>query len=112
QKDGRVLLALRRFFQQARPRLGLTAVVLVGRFPEAQILRRWPWAPAFERTIDGGPKVPRRRGGAGRRFRRHRPRGPQRQLGGRLPAAGRHPCAPPAAHGGGHHRRLLAAREP
>lgn len=60
QKDGRVLLALRRFFQQARPRLGLTAVVLVGRFPEAQILRRWPWAPAFERTIDGVATAGRR----------------------------------------------------
>src|SRR6478735_4340935 len=47
QKDGWVLLALRRFLRQARDSLGLTAVVLVGRFPEAQILRRFPWAPAF-----------------------------------------------------------------
>lgn len=53
QKDGRVLLALRRFLQRARDRVGLTSVVLIGRFPEAQILRRWPWAPAFEKTIAG-----------------------------------------------------------
>jgi hypothetical protein len=53
QKDGRVLLALRRFLQQARDRVGLTSVVMIGRFPEAQILRRFPWAPAFERTIAG-----------------------------------------------------------
>ena len=53
QKDGRVLLALRRFLQQARDRVGLTSVVMIGRFPEAQILRRWPWAPAFEKTIAG-----------------------------------------------------------
>jgi len=60
QKDGWVLLALRRFLQQARGGLGLTAVVLVGRFPEAQILRRWPWAPAFERTIGGVATAGRR----------------------------------------------------
>lgn len=60
QKDGWVLLALRRFLQQARAGLGLTAVVLVGRFPEAQILRRWPWAPAFERTIGGVATAGRR----------------------------------------------------
>ena len=53
QKDGRVLLALRRFLQQARDRVGLTSVVMIGRFPEAQILRRFPWAPAFERMING-----------------------------------------------------------
>ena len=53
QKDGRVLLALRRFLQRARDRVGLTSVVMIGRFPEAQILRRWPWAPAFEKTIAG-----------------------------------------------------------
>ena len=53
QKDGRVLLALRRFLQQARDRVGLTSVVMVGRFPEAQILRRFPWAPAFKRMING-----------------------------------------------------------
>ena len=60
QKDGWVLLALRRFLQQARDSLGLTAVVLVGRFPEAQILRRFPWAPAFERTISGVATAGRR----------------------------------------------------
>jgi len=48
-----VLLALRRFLQQARDRVGLTSVVMIGRFPEAQILRRFPWAPAFERMING-----------------------------------------------------------
>ncbi len=60
QKDGWVLLALRRFLRQARDELGLTAVVLVGRFPEAQILRRWAWAPAFERTIAGVATAGRR----------------------------------------------------
>ncbi len=60
QKDGWVLLALRRFLQQARDAFGLTAVVLVGRFPEAQILRRWPWAPAYERTISGVATAGRR----------------------------------------------------
>jgi len=60
QKDGWVLLALRRFLQQARDSLGLTAVVLVGRFPEAQILRRFPWAPAFERAISGVATAGRR----------------------------------------------------
>ena len=70
-----MLLALRRFLQQARDAFGVTAVVLVGRFPEAQILRRWPWAPAFERTVSGvgqlaplAQRVPRFRGQGYRRW--------------------------------------------
>jgi hypothetical protein len=33
---------------------------MIGRFPEAQILRRWPWAPAFEKAIAGVATIGRR----------------------------------------------------
>ncbi len=55
--DGAIIVALRRVFRVLREQYGLRHVVLVGRFPEAQLVRRWPWAPAFGRTI-GGIAVP------------------------------------------------------
>lgn len=53
-RDGEVLLALRSFLADVRasyPRL--LGVTLVGRFPHASILRRFPWSPSFDDSVNG-----------------------------------------------------------
>ena len=115
QKDGRVLLALRRYLQQARDRVGLTSVVMIGRFPEAQILRGFPWAPAFERMINGvatkRSPLPRGRPGTRGGQRRHRAGRPDRPLGGRLPTERDHSRLVHAAHRGQRRQCRLAAAQ-
>lgn len=47
-KDGRVVLALRRFLQSVRATFPkLEGVILVGNFPEASLVRRVSWCPGF-----------------------------------------------------------------
>ena len=47
-KDGRVLLALRRFLRDVRATFGkLEGVVLIGRFPDSTLVRRVSWCPGF-----------------------------------------------------------------
>jgi hypothetical protein len=48
QKDGRVLLALRRFLRDVRTTFArLEGVILVGRFPDSTLVRRVSWCPGF-----------------------------------------------------------------
>lgn len=47
-KDGRIVLALRRFLQSVRASFPkLEGVILVGNFPEATLVRRVSWCPGF-----------------------------------------------------------------
>lgn len=45
-KDGRIVIALRRFFREVRANfVNFEGVILVGNFPEASLVRRVSWAP-------------------------------------------------------------------
>jgi hypothetical protein len=48
QKDGRIVLALRRFFRDVKAAfINFEGVILVGNFPEASLVRRVSWSPGF-----------------------------------------------------------------
>ena len=47
-KDGRIVLALRRFFREVKASfVNFEGVILVGNFPEASLVRRVSWCPGF-----------------------------------------------------------------
>jgi hypothetical protein len=57
-QDGRTVIALRRFLREVKTAHPNTeGVVMVGAFPEAALVRRWPWAPSFELTVMGQPRT-------------------------------------------------------
>lgn len=48
QKDGRVLLAMRRFFRDVKAAFAnFEGAILIGNFPEATLVRRVSWTPGF-----------------------------------------------------------------
>lgn len=53
-QDGRSVIAIRRFVREVKnAHANLEGIVLVGSFPETSLLRRWIWAPSFEKEVMG-----------------------------------------------------------